>query len=133
MSKVRCNKKWQRYNTLSNFARRTATNDARRLATDPPIYPFERKGGTVTNDYIDAVVYGQRVYVELKAPFSDKPSRARCEQVSVWLDGECIIRSTGKTGVFAEVISRIAHPMSRKTLVSLQQGYTPMDEAHAAN
>ena len=130
MSKVRRNKKWR--NTPEDFARRTAINDARRLAAEPPIYPAERKGGAVTGDYIDAIVYGQRVYVELRAPFSDKPSRARCEQVSVWLDGECIIRSTGKTGAFAEVMSRIAHPMSRKTIGSLQQGYTPMDERHAA-
>jgi hypothetical protein len=133
MSKVQrrknrqCNR-WYGYNTPASFARRSAGNDARRMAEPPPLYPADRPGGSVTGDYLDVRMYGQRVLLELRAPYSRGSARPRCETVSVWADGVCVIRATGKTGAFAEAMGRIAAPMSRKTIGAVQRGYSERDD-----
>jgi hypothetical protein len=102
------------------------------MALEPPLYPAERRAGTDAGEFIHARIYGQTVFVELRAPFATSAARPRCECVSVWLGDECIIRSTGKTGAFAAAAERIARPVSRKQLAGMQQGYSVADEAELA-
>jgi hypothetical protein len=120
------------FNSTQSAAKRRATNDARRMALEPPLYPAERKAGAHVDEFIHARIYGQTVFVELRAPFATSAARPRCECVSVWADGACIIRSTGKTGAFAAAAERIARPVSRKQLAGMQQGYSQADEAEIA-
>ena len=114
--------KWGDYNaTPGSFARRRAAWDARRMALEPPLYPAERKAGAHVDEFIHARIYGQTVFLELRAPFATSSARPRCECVSVWADGACIIRSTGKTGAFAAAAERIARPVSRKQLAGMRK------------
>jgi|DEB19_MinimDraft_2_1074335.scaffolds.fasta_scaffold03673_2 hypothetical protein len=101
---------------------RNASNDARRMAQDPPIYPAERKPGTPTGDFIHARIHGRLVQIELHAP---KPTqygiRPRNDQWCAVIDGEQWSPAAGLVLVLEELRKRVPRAMSRRAIATMER------------